>query len=607
MPALFHSAKSGVLAAFFMQATLALAAPAPLPDNATLATLAANPVWQALLHSEHGRANIADPDFSLSLPQFSPQAELKATLDRLQSDPAAVCRFPARYWWLQRQLALPALPLDDCPDVATFRQKAPLQTLSLVFVSENLTQPSSIMGHAFLKLSGTDNQGRQQDHAISFYTDADTVNLPKLLFESLATGKQGYFALGPYQEQQSRYTDDEERNVWEYDLALDDWQRELVRLHLLELKQTRLRYYFQDYNCATLVRFIMALSGKMPPRSPGWVSPKDLVRSAREAGLIATQRTITPSRWMARTLGQQLPPAQLAANIAALASGEITAQHYPAGDTQAFVALMHADALNQYQYLQGKLDATRWRSNTRALTQLREQHFAGLNLDGDPRLDPSTAPQDSQLAAQWQRRDGQPALTLSLLPASHQLADDNRSYQRENGLQLLQPTLLLPLDGSQPRLDSFRLYGVQSLLPYDTTTGGLAGKLDIAYAPQYGRQLQLARATTLGGMLGLATRPHADIDAYALVGGALAWRAGNASLQADAEAGLILRGMYNSKLLLAHSWHYNQLDSGSTYRQLDASLQWYPRRQHTLSIGGSWLRQHGARVRQQQLGYRYLF
>ena len=83
--------------------------------------------------------------------------------------------------------------------------------------------------------------------------------------------------------------------------------------------------------------------------------------------------------------------------------------------------------------------------------------------------------------------------------------------------------------------------------------------------------------------------------------------AGNAHLPADAEAGLILRGVYNSKLLLAHSWHYNQLASGSTYRQLDASLQWYASRQHTLSIGGSWLRQHGARVRQQQLGYRYLF
>ena len=607
MPALLHRAKSGVLAAFFMHATLTSASPAPLPDATSLAVLAANPVWQALLHSEHGRANIADPTFSLSLPQFSPQAELQATLDRLQQDPAAACRFPARYWWLQRQLALPDLPLDDCPDVATFRQKAPMQTLSLVFVSENLTQPSSIMGHAFLKLSGPDSQGRRQDHAISFYTDADTVNLPKLLFESLVTGKQGYFALGPYQEQQSRYTDEEERNVWEYDLALDDWQRELVRLHLLELKQTRLRYYFQDYNCATLVRFIMALSGKMPPRPPGWVSPKDLVRSAREAGLITTQRTVTPSRWMTRTLGQQLSAAQRAANAQALASGDIQAQHYPAGDTQAFVALMHADALNQYQYLRGELDATRWRSNARALARLREQQFAGLNLEGDPRLDPSTAPQDSQLAAQWQRREGQPALSLSLLPASHQLADDNRSYLRENGLQLLQPTLLLPLDGSRPRLDSFRLYGVQSLLPYDTTTGGLAGKLDIAYAPQYGHQLQLARATTLGGMLGLATRPHADVDAYALAGGALAWRAGNAHLQADAEAGLILRGVYNSKLLLAHSWHYNQLASGSTYRQLDASLQWYASRQHTLSIGGSWLRQHGARVRQQQLGYRYLF
>lgn len=607
MPALHNSAKSGVIAAFFMHATLALAAPTPLPDNATLATLAANPVWQALLHSEHGHANIDDPGFSLSLPQFSPQAELQATLDRLQSDPTAVCRFPARYWWLQRQLALPALPLDDCPDVAIFRQKAPLQTLSLVFVSENLGQPSSIMGHAFLKLSGHDQTGRLQEHAISFYTDADTVNLPKLLFESLITGKQGYFALGPYQTQQSRYTDEEERNVWEYDLILDDWQRELVRLHLLELKQTRLRYYFQDYNCATLVRFIMALSGRLPPRSPGWVSPKDLVRTARDADLVADQRTITPSRWMTRTLGQQLSPAWHAANQAAVTAGRVQAQDYPPGEAQAFVALMHASALNQYRHLQGELDTTRWRDNDQALQRIHAQHFTGLSLDSDPRLDPSAAPQDSQVKLQWQHRQGRPALALGLLPASHQLTDDNRSYQRENGLQLLQPTLLLPLDGGGPRLDSFRLYGVQSLLPYDTTTGGLSGKLDIAYIPQYGRQLQLARATTLGGMLGITLRPHRDIDTYALAGGALAWRAGKGNLQADAETGLIVRGVYNSKLLLTHSWHYNQLGSGSSYRKLGASAQWYLAKQHTLSVGASWYRQHGLLQRQPELGYRYLF
>lgn len=607
MPTLLHSAKSGVLAAFFMHASLTIATPPPLADSATLATLAANPVWQALLHSEHGHTYINDPDFSLSLPQFSPQAELHATLARLQQDPAAVCRFPARYWWLKQQLSLPALPLDDCPDVATFRQKAPMQTLSLVFVSENLTQPSSIMGHAFLKLSGQDSLGRQQEHAISFYTDADTINLPKLLFESLVTGKQGYFALGPYQEQQSRYTDEEERNVWEYTLALDNWQRELVRLHLLELKQTQLRYYFQDYNCATLVRFILSLSGQLPPRPAGWVSPKDLVRSIRAAGLVAEQRTMTPSRWMTRALGQQLTLAQLRANEHMLATGEVHREALATDDQAAFLQLMHARALNQYLTLQGRLDQTRSHHNQRALEAIKAQAFPDLALDGNPALDPAIAPQDSQISAQWQRLQGRQALSLTLLPASHQLQDDNRSYYRENGLQLLQPTLLLPLDGGRPRLDRFRLYGVQSLLPYDRTTGGWSGKLDIGYAPQYGRQLTPGHATTLGGMLGLSSRPHPDLDIYALAGGALAWRSGRGYWQTDAEAGLILRGIHDSKLLLSQSWHHNQLDSGHTYQQQQASLQWYAAKQTTLGLTGSRYRQQRKQRHEVGFDYRFLF
>ena len=434
-------AKSGVLAAFFIGTALA----SPAPDTqawmqaAQAQQLPANPVWQALLHSEHQHANISDPTFLLSHDRFSTTAEMALTLEALYSQPQAVCRFPARYWWLKQKLPLPELPLDTCPDVQDFRSKAPMDTLSLVFVSETLTQPSSMMGHAFLKLSGQNAQGQTLAHAVSFYTDADTVNLPKLLFDSLVTGKQGYFALTPYQEQQSRYTDSEERNVWEYDLKLDSWQRELVRLHLLELKQSELRYFFQNYNCATVVRFIMALSSQLPEQGQGWVTPKDLVRVANEASLIGEQRTITPSRWMTRNLGKQLTAVQLAANQAVLRSDSISPALFTPTDEQHYLQLEHAAALNQYSYLQGQLTRSQWLQNDRQLASIRQQQFANQQLSADVRLDPAYAPDDSQLSLGWQQRAGQHGMLLSYLPVSHWLADDNRSYQRETACSCSAP------------------------------------------------------------------------------------------------------------------------------------------------------------------------
>jgi hypothetical protein len=602
-------AKSGVLAAFFINTALA----SPTPDTqawmqAALAQqLPANPVWQALLHSQHQHANITDPTFLLSNDRFSTAAEMALTLEALYSQPGAVCRFPARYWWLKQKLALPDLPLDSCPDVQDFRSKAPMDTLSLIFVSETLTQPSSMMGHAFLKLSGQNAQGQALTHAVSFYTDADTFNLPKLLFDSLVTGKQGYFALTPYQEQQSRYTDEEERNVWEYDLKLDSWQRELVRLHLLELKQSDLRYFFQDYNCATVVRFIMALSGRLPEQGKGWVTPKDLVRVANEAGLIDEQRTITPSRWMTRNLGKQLSAGQLAANQAVLHSNSINPALFTPADEQHYMQLEHAAALNQYSYLQGQLTRSQWLQNDRQLANIRQQQFAGQQLSADARLDPAYAPDDSQISINWQQRNGQHGMLLSYLPVSHWLADDNRSYQRENGLQLLSPSLLIPQHGQRARLDSFVLYGMESLLPYDPTTGGLSGKFRLAYQPQYGKQLQLARATSAIAMGGLTRRLHDDIDLYLLAGGGPGMRSGQVYLQAQAEAGLILRGVFNSKTQLQHSWHRNELNSHEGYRQLAIRQSLYLNRQHTVWLGAQWRRQGDTTQHDTTLGYKYLF
>jgi hypothetical protein len=221
-------------------------------------------------------------------------------------DSQNVCRFPARYYWLRQELNAPELALDRCADVVEFSDRAPLDDIALVFASENIAEPASMLGHAFLKFSGMNAQRQEISHAISFFTDAETINLPKLLFDSMVVGKNGYFSLSPFYEQRQLYVDTEQRSLWQYHLNFNATQKNLIRLHLLELKQTHLTYFFQRYNCATVIRFIIALSGASMPDTGWWVTPRSLVQSVNEAGLVDTTTIISPSRWVVRALAKFL-------------------------------------------------------------------------------------------------------------------------------------------------------------------------------------------------------------------------------------------------------------------------------------------------------------
>lgn len=469
--------KSGLVAAFFLlYLQLASASAPPISEDVGLhaadqinaaakaGQIYKSPVWSALLHASNGHPNIADANFLLSLPNFSLESELRQTIDFLyRGEQSNVCRFPARYLWLRKQLDAPELPLDECKDIVEFRQKAPLDEITLVFASETIAQPASMLGHAFLKFSGKNAQGQQVSHAISFYTDADTINLPKLLFDSLVIGKKGYFSLSPYNEKQQLYVDDEQRNLWEYQLALDSFQKELIRLHLHELKQSQLIYFFHRYNCATLLDFILQLSGKSIPDTDRWVTPKDLIKHAQQAGLIADTRVITPSHWLVRTLADQVTAIEQQSIKKQVQSGTVADGLDRSGSESAFIRLELARAYNQHAYLKDNLDKRLWLVNDRDLAVIKRESFPDKSLNTDNRYNPINTPGDSQIALAIQHDKDGDALSVTVIPVSHTLNDDNRNYASETSLQLLAPTIKIPLNNGRPKLDRLTIYDMQSL------------------------------------------------------------------------------------------------------------------------------------------------
>ena len=108
--------------------------------------------WLALLHYSNGSSLIKDPNFFLSsIGEDDPAAELIATIATFYDDPQIICKYPARFSWLQTMGVLDTgvFKSTACPELEAFKENVSAKKLFLVFATEKVSKPTSAMGHMF--------------------------------------------------------------------------------------------------------------------------------------------------------------------------------------------------------------------------------------------------------------------------------------------------------------------------------------------------------------------------------------------------------------------------------------------------------------------------
>ena len=240
--------------------------------------LARSTSWRRLLFyrpSAQGRwaSHVAGAEFFFAAGgKESPEAELEATLAAFflpfadgDEDAHAICRFPARYRWLDQQLHLQAhlLRMPKCPALDRFVEFLDAESASFVYAANFLDNPVSALGHAFLRIkkkqagaryrdaaSASPYEEESVDHGIDYSAAADTKNPFLYVFKGLTGQFPGTFRVRSYEEMLREYAGYEDRDLWQYDLALSPAEMELLVLHLWELSRSRLDYYYLTENCA---------------------------------------------------------------------------------------------------------------------------------------------------------------------------------------------------------------------------------------------------------------------------------------------------------------------------------------------------------------------
>lgn len=240
-------------------------------ESEHIGRLARSQQWLRLLHYGRSfpfwllRSRLDGPDFFLAKDgRKDPEAELRADIEafsqagevgRLKQHPQ--CAFPERYRWLKEQLGLKIKDVA-CPLYEEFQDKFNARSATFVFSSAYPSNPSSMFGHAFLRVNSNAPAGTDQkkldvlDFGINYAASVDQdENGAAYAWLGLTGGYHGSFVMQPYYFKIAEYSNSESRDIWEYDLSLTTAETRRLIAHVWELETTSyFDYFFFDENCA---------------------------------------------------------------------------------------------------------------------------------------------------------------------------------------------------------------------------------------------------------------------------------------------------------------------------------------------------------------------
>jgi hypothetical protein len=214
-----------------------------------------------------GISEIDDPNFFISsIGMSNAKSELNATItsffDKIDDDNnSTICKYPARFNWIQKQLNMENLPQVNCTVFKKLYKKVNPKSVTLVFPSAHINSPASMFGHTFLRINSSYNS-KLLSYAVNYSANVDTSKTNGISFaiKGLTGGYDGRYSLLPYYEKLKEYRDTEQRDIWEYDLNFTTEETTRMFNHIWELQNATSNYYFLTENCSYNMLWLLEIA-----------------------------------------------------------------------------------------------------------------------------------------------------------------------------------------------------------------------------------------------------------------------------------------------------------------------------------------------------------
>lgn len=432
--------------------------------------------WHILLHMPSETSEIDDEVFFLSPNGMdNAEAELEATIAALVNeevfdDNATACRFPARKWWLSKELNMKDLPQVECRKFDDLVGRVDPQAVSLIFPSAYINSPASMFGHTFLRIDSS-YKSKMLSHAINYAANADSSTENGMVFaiKGLVGGYYGNYSLLPYYEKIKEYRDTEERDMWEYDLDLNPEEMMQMMRHIWEIHDTYSWYYFFTENCSYNMLWLIEVakpSVHLREYFNYQVLPPETIHVAVSEGIV-TKRHYRPAR-RSKLLAYESHLNDSDINdVFSLARANTLPQTFlkssaKAAQTQRYILEASSEFI-EYDFLAGDINASVYSKRLHSILGARASLGKGERIEIPVPVDPMEGHRALRVRAEAGVREDDGIGFLGVRPANHDIRDSDVGFLR--GTQIEFFDLLFSYGKDDFNVEKATLINIVSLAP----------------------------------------------------------------------------------------------------------------------------------------------
>ena len=503
-----------------------------LISSARKLALHKKPQWQTLIHYKSGLSSSVTSQvdgknfFTSSQGKTNPQQELETTLASFfsknnfqQLDMTPQCRFPARYHWLQQQLAINTNKLKQqlCKRFDSFKKIISAESLSIIFPSAHPNSPTSMFGHTLIRFDKKNqtSQTRMLAYSANYAAMDNAKNDISYAIKGLTGGFIGKYAMVPYYLKLREYGQMENRDLWEYKLNLNSEQVNMIVRHAFELEITHFDYYFFTENCSYHLLSLIEVAVpelKLTNNFNIWVIPIDTLKLLNEKNLIVSIKYYPSSSNIIRHKRRNL---SLAENKLALRFASEDPQLL-LPDIKLFTDKKQAAILDlAYDYLrfnkiksEGKLEA-KLSEDQRQLLLLRSQIKVKSTPPEikQPDFSPDQGHETAKAALGFGRFNNENYTAINIRGAYHGLLDPADGFSPHSQIQFLDIHARYYHEQQDFKLQEINFIDIISLEPRDNLFNAISWRINTGW-----KSLPLSNTTsktvfTLNGGPGLTYQP----------------------------------------------------------------------------------------------------
>ena len=397
-----------------------------------------------------GESEIDDSSFFFSESgKTNAKDELDATLDAFFNeerfdDNSSACLFPARKAWLAEKLSIDDFPVVECREYDDTLKRLNPKSATLVFPAAHINSPASMFGHTFLRINSA-YESRLLSYAINYAADAnpDDTNAAAFAVKGLFGGYFGKYSLLPYYEKLKEYRDTEQRDIWEYDLNLNEEEVLKMTQHIWELNGTQSDYYFFTENCSYNMLWLIELARPSVHLREYFhyeVIPLETVHAAKAEGLISEIHYRASKRSILLKYDELLEDEYLGLPRK-LVDKEIKLQDIVSDDTiplqQKQYILEASIEFLEYSFSKNDMDKEEYIEFFHNLSKERASLGKGERLHIETPQDPIESHRAIRVTTGIGSRDGEAIGFLGIRPAYHDLEDSNYGFLRGTQIEFL--------------------------------------------------------------------------------------------------------------------------------------------------------------------------